>query len=311
MCRPGNLQRVEQLSSAGIMAPSFTSNELSRAIRTVQNELLSRLVTYFEAFIKSESYSLWQESIVENVRRKMVLNSRPDYSCGQSTSIGLSMDSGDSLQPSLATLSDITDSLSVLSKMKVLFVDDSSLTMKLAGLSLANGGVKSVDYAANGQVALSMMKQGNYDVVVIDMHMPVMDGFEAARLYREYESLMFSGGVSKRSFSVISDDSDDAMNYSVSPHTTVIPEGGAERSNVYSRQLIIGMSQDCNESIRRRALLNGADHFLPKPFTVQKLVAAVLQSRADEAVLRGVVVKRDYPSSSTMIQAAEHTHTIP
>lgn len=81
--------------------------------------------------------------------------------------------------------------------------------------------------------------------------------------------------------------------------------------------MIIGMSEDCDDSIRRRALLSGADHFLPKPFTVQKLVAAVLQSRAEE--FRGLESLRDDyrgleslgddlgSCSSTLIQAAEPT----
>jgi CheY-like chemotaxis protein len=203
--------------------------------------------------------------------------------------------------------------------------------MKLAGLSLANGGVTSVDYAVNGHVALSMMKQRSYDVVVIDMHMPVMDGFEAVRLYRDYERLMFCDGISNRSFSAISEDSDDGMNDScvssspymasnvISPSPSSFPmmavSGGAERRSG-RRLMIIGMSQDCDDSIRRRALMSGADHFLPKPFTVQKLVAAVLQSRAEE--FRGLEslrddcrelesLQEDLGSSSTMVQAAEPT----
>ncbi len=310
----------------------------------MQNELLSRLMLPFEAFISSKSYSTWQDSMVDTLKQRMMTTSRSEQSYSQSYSLGLSMDTGESLQrpPSLATLSSVSDPLSVLADSKVLFVDDSKLTMKLAGLSLANGGVTSVDYAANGHVALSMMKQRSYDVVVIDMHMPVMDGFEAVRLYRDYERLMHTDGISNRSFSAISEDSDDGMNDScaspspymasnvTSPSPSSFPmmaaSGGAERRSG-RRLMIIGMSEDCDDSIRRRALLSGADHFLPKPFTVQKLVAAVLQSRAEE--FRGLESLRDdYKGlesprddnreleslgddlgscSSTLIQAAEPT----
>lgn len=332
------------------MAPVFSSHELSRAIKTAQNELLSRLVLSFEAFISSKSYSTWQHSMADTLRRRMLMSSsRTDQSCSQSHSLGLSMDSRESIQqlPSLATLSSASDPSSVLSASKVLFVDDSKLTVKLAGLSLANGGVTSVDYAANGHVALSMMKQRNYDVVVIDMHMPVMDGFEAVRLYREYESLMLCDGISNRSFSAISEDSSDELmnNYrcaSPSPYIVsntssssssfplIAASSGIERRSSSGgggrRLMIIGMSQDSDDSTRRRAQLCGTDHFLPKPFTVQKLVAAVLQSRAAAASaeeertlltltglgshqddLTGLGSHQDDLGSSTMVQPAEHT----
>lgn len=329
----------------------FTSHdELLRAIKTVQNELLSRLVMSFEAFINSKSYSSWQGSMVDTLKRRMVTTSshRLDRSYSRSHSLGLSTDSGESCQQlSLATLQSLVpDPSSVLVDSKVLFVDYSKLSMKLAGLSLANGGVTSVDYAANGQVALSMMKQRSYDVVVIDMHMPVMDGFEVVRLYREYESLMLCDGISNRSFSAISEDSDDMvmMNYSsrscappslpfvASNTTTTTTTTTSSFPMIVDRRsgwggstrhlMIIGMSQDSyDDDIKRRALLSGADSFLPKPFSVQKLVAAVMQCRAAAAEgqlaprgletyrddLRGVGDSYDSSSSSIMVLAAERT----
>jgi CheY-like chemotaxis protein len=44
-----------------------------------------------------------------------------------------------------------------------------------------------VDKASNGQIALDLMKSRQYDVVLIDINMPVMDGFETVRLFRDFE----------------------------------------------------------------------------------------------------------------------------
>jgi CheY-like chemotaxis protein len=45
----------------------------------------------------------------------------------------------------------------------------------------------TVDEAENGQVALNKMQKQKYDLVLMDIQMPVMDGFEAIRLRRQRE----------------------------------------------------------------------------------------------------------------------------
>ena len=44
-----------------------------------------------------------------------------------------------------------------------------------------------LDVAENGEIALGMMKSRHFDLVLMDAHMPVMDGFEATKAMREWE----------------------------------------------------------------------------------------------------------------------------
>jgi signal transduction histidine kinase/CheY-like chemotaxis protein/HPt (histidine-containing phosphotransfer) domain-containing protein len=45
----------------------------------------------------------------------------------------------------------------------------------------------TVDMAENGEIALEKLKRGVYDIVLMDVHMPVMDGYTAVQLARESE----------------------------------------------------------------------------------------------------------------------------
>ncbi len=44
-----------------------------------------------------------------------------------------------------------------------------------------------LDVAENGEIALGMMKSRHYDLVLMDAHMPVMDGFDATKAMRDWE----------------------------------------------------------------------------------------------------------------------------
>jgi CheY-like chemotaxis protein len=44
-----------------------------------------------------------------------------------------------------------------------------------------------IDFAENGEIALAKMKSGHYDLVLMDAHMPVMDGYAATKAMRAWE----------------------------------------------------------------------------------------------------------------------------
>nr|WP_288852090.1 response regulator [uncultured Acidovorax sp.] len=77
--------------------------------------------------------------------------------------------------------------LSAIAGARVLLVDDNDLNQQV-GAELLSGAGLVVDVAQNGQVALDMLAQAPYDLVLMDMQMPVMDGLAATRHLRQNPS---------------------------------------------------------------------------------------------------------------------------
>jgi signal transduction histidine kinase/ActR/RegA family two-component response regulator len=70
-----------------------------------------------------------------------------------------------------------------LAPLQVLVVDDVAMNRELIVRMLQAGG-HTVHEAADGQQALAMAEKTRYDIILMDINMPVMDGLEAARLIR-------------------------------------------------------------------------------------------------------------------------------
>jgi len=79
----------------------------------------------------------------------------------------------------------ITITKEVLENSKILLVEDNQLNILLATTLLKKQNFKHVDVAQNGQTALEMIKKTDYNVILMDLHMPIMDGYEATRFIRE------------------------------------------------------------------------------------------------------------------------------
>ena len=69
---------------------------------------------------------------------------------------------------------------------RVLVVEDNLMSQKLAQLILERSGF-SVDIAGNGKEALSILEHKDYDVIIMDCQMPLINGFEASMSIRQRE----------------------------------------------------------------------------------------------------------------------------
>jgi CheY-like chemotaxis protein len=70
--------------------------------------------------------------------------------------------------------------LMLLTNRTVLIVDDSPDNRILLNLFLRRAGAK-VDEASNGEEAISKAGKGNYDIVLMDIQMPGMDGYDTLK----------------------------------------------------------------------------------------------------------------------------------
>ena len=71
---------------------------------------------------------------------------------------------------------------------KVLVVDDEKLIVKGIRFSLEQDGME-VDCAYDGEEALEKAKASNYDMVLLDIMLPKMDGFEVCQAIREFSDM--------------------------------------------------------------------------------------------------------------------------
>lgn len=79
------------------------------------------------------------------------------------------------------------NSINVLIGSKILLVDDNSINQEIILGLLENSGIK-IDVANDGKEAVEQFKRhDNYELILMDLHMPVMNGYEATILIREID----------------------------------------------------------------------------------------------------------------------------
>lgn len=75
------------------------------------------------------------------------------------------------------------------SKVRILVVEDHVISQRIAYFVLQSLHCQT-DYANTGQKALALIKRNNYDLILMDLGLPDMNGIEAAKAIRELKSNM-------------------------------------------------------------------------------------------------------------------------
>ena len=135
---------------------------------------------------------------------------------------------------------------SALAGRSVLLVEDNRVNQELARVMLTSLGAK-VASAWNGVEGLKALREQTYDVVLMDCHMPELDGYETTRLFREWE-----------------------------------------RQNQRTHTPILALTANALQGDEEKCLSSGMDAYLSKPFSLDRLRAALEsvleQTRPDSAV---------------------------
>jgi signal transduction histidine kinase/CheY-like chemotaxis protein len=127
----------------------------------------------------------------------------------------------------------IVDTPTSQERPRILVVDDNLINLKLLATYLKKRNVPVLDTAEDGQTAVTLVERmsGGYDIIFMDMSMPVMDGFEATRAIRAIEQ----------------------------------GRGGSERSHIIA---FTGLTSPTHES---KAMDAGASMFLTKPVSFKEV----------------------------------------
>ena len=136
--------------------------------------------------------------------------------------------------------------------LRILLAEDYPTNRKVAAMYLNKKGYE-IDMADNGKRAVDLFKKNRYDIILMDIQMPVMGGFEATEIIRNQEGDMQYGRVN-------SFESEDAI---------------AGRN--HGRIPIIAMTAHAMKGYREKCLEAGMDDYISKPLRRKELLAKVKQ----------------------------------
>lgn len=78
---------------------------------------------------------------------------------------------------------DIPESYTGLEGKRILIAEDNKINFFVANKFLTGWGI-SVTHAENGQIAVDLLETEKFDLILMDLHMPVLDGIEATKIIR-------------------------------------------------------------------------------------------------------------------------------
>ncbi len=101
-----------------------------------------------------------------------------------------------------------------MKQKKILLAEDNLINQKVAILMLKKFD-QEIELADNGLIAVEKFRNEHYDVVLMDLHMPELDGIEATKKIREIEDneqRPVKAKIYAMTASSIQDERDNCMN---------------------------------------------------------------------------------------------------
>jgi signal transduction histidine kinase/CheY-like chemotaxis protein len=86
-----------------------------------------------------------------------------------------------------AQINEVTETYTGLEGKKILVAEDNKINFFVANKFLTGWGI-IVTHAENGQLALEELEKNDFDLILMDLHMPVMDGIEATKIIRNSDN---------------------------------------------------------------------------------------------------------------------------
>ena len=158
-----------------VMMPNMDGFEVAARIRQRPEQAETRILMLTSAG-RSNTEEICQRLDISRVLLKPVKQS--DLQRAITDSLGVTTAAGQSNRAEQA--------VSAAQVRRILLVEDNPVNLKVAMELLRNRG-HSIEVARNGAEAVSATAKQTFDVVLMDVHMPVMDGLSATRIIRDRE----------------------------------------------------------------------------------------------------------------------------
>ena len=144
---------------------------------------------------------------------------------------------------------------------RILLVEDNEINQQVAR-EILSGANLEVTLADNGQEAVAAVQENQFEAVLMDIQMPVMDGYEATRKIREWEGGIGNTEVGMRN--KIEKKSD---------LTSKIPDPKSQ----IQKLPIIAMTAHAMAGDREKSLATGMNDHVAKPINPQELFSTLLK----------------------------------
>ena len=139
---------------------------------------------------------------------------------------------------------------------RILLAEDYEVNQKIARLMLEKSGFH-VDVVANGQQAVAAYEKNRYDLILMDIQMPVMDGHEATKKIRSWEDGM-RNKIEKNSDS----NSDFQLPTSDFKRIPIIAMTGDASMNSFAAKRYPGMDDCVSKPLQRDHLLSVMERWI-------------------------------------------------